>query len=218
MNYTALHHTTGQRHDSTVQILFESGIDINVQSCYGHTALFQAVGSGHEDTVRLFLEHGADVRITSNAGWSVLHLATFHGYVPIAALLLDHGADINGESHGVTPLHIAVLRRDIDFVEFLLEYDADVTLRNSYGDTVADFLDLEEPDENKDRLLTLGIEHPTATITGLRIAASLGRDVRIRQLLERGADINAKDEGGMTALLWAVEKGHVSTMKLLVEN
>jgi ankyrin repeat protein len=119
---------------------------------------------------------------------------------------------------GVTPLHIAVLLNDIDLVELLLEYDADIMIRNFYGRTADELLHSPEPRKADIILNKLGIELPSATITGLRIAASQGRDVRIRQLLERGADINAKDEGGMTALLWADDKGHVSTMKLLVDN
>jgi ankyrin repeat protein len=76
----------------------------------------------------LFLEHGADVRITSNAGWSVLHEAAIRGHVSIAALLLNHGANVNDEMDGVTPLYIAVLLNDIDLVELLLEYDADIMI------------------------------------------------------------------------------------------
>ena len=217
-SYTALHHTAGQCHDSTVQILLESGIDIDVRNRYGRTALFGAVGSGHEETVRLFLEYGTDIHITNNAGWSVLHIAAFYGHVSVGALLLDHGADIDYQTDGMTPLHIAVLRKNIDFVELLLEYETNCMVQNNYGHTALELLHIHELGEANHIINNLDIESPTATITGLRLAASQGRDVRIRQLLERGADINAKDEGRMTALLWAASNHAASTMELLIEN
>ncbi|EXJ72628.1 uncharacterized protein A1O5_03774 [Cladophialophora psammophila CBS 110553] len=216
--FTALHHTAGQRHESTVRILLESGMEVDAQNQYGRTALFQAVSSGHEDTVRLFLQYGADVDIIDESGWSALHMAAYVGHVIVGALLLDYGADMSRGKGGMTPLHVAVLRKNIDFVELLLEYDADVMARNDDGQTALDLLLLHQTGEVARIAWELGIENQSATITGLRIAASAGRDVRIRQLLERGADINARDEAGMTALLWAAATRGASTMKLLIEN
>lgn len=216
-NMSALHHTAGQRHDTTVRILLENGMDINVQNERGRSALFQAIGSGHEPTIRLFLEHGADITLTDNFGWTALHVAAFQGHVSVGALLLDHGADINSGPRGMTPLHIATLRKNLEFVDLLLEYDADMVL-NADGDTPLSICRHHDAGVAAYVLRDLNIESHCATITGLRVAASSGRDVRIRQLLERGADINARDEGGMTALLWAANKGSLSTIKLLVEN
>lgn len=215
-DYTALHHTAGQGHDSTVRVLLENGLDIDAQNLYGRTALFAAVGSGHEETVRLFLENGADVKISTKAGCRVLHVAAFHGHVSTGALLLDYGADINCEMDGMTPLHIAVLRKNTDFVELLLEYDANVMIQKYAGYTALELLDLHGLGDGI--LSRFEIGNPTTTLTGLRVAASRGQDVRIRQLIERGADINAKDERKMTALLWAAANGFASTMKLLIEN
>jgi hypothetical protein len=67
-------------------------------------------------------------------------------------------------------------------------------------------------------LSELNIDDSSKTVTGLRAAAARGRDTKIRELLERGADINGKDEGGMTALLWAAARGRSPTVQLLVEN
>ena len=217
-DYTALHHTAPQHHDSTVTILLNAGMDIDARNCHGRSPIFQAVGSGHEDTVRVFLERGANVNAIDNEGWSVLHMAVFSGHISIGALLLDHGATINYDVDGITPLHIAVLCKSIDFVELLLEYDADVTICNEVGGTAYDFLQFHERGQVYDILVNLKIENPMATITGLRIAVCSGREARIRRLLELGADINAKDEGGMTALLWASQQGSPSIMKMLLDN
>jgi ankyrin repeat protein len=117
----------------------------------------------------------------------------------------------------MTPLHIATLRKNLDFVDLLLEYGADMVV-NADGDTPLSICRFYDTGEAAYVLYDLNIESHWATITGLRAAACKGRDVRIRQLLERGADVNARDEGGMTALLWAANKKSLSTIKLLVEN
>ena len=217
-NYTALHHTAPQHHDSTVTILVNAGMDIDARNCYGRSPIFQAVASGHEETVREFLEKGANVNAIDNEGWSVLHVAVFSGHIPVGVLLLDHGARINYSVDGITPLHIAVLRQNIDFVELLLEYDADVTVCSDVDGTAYEFLQFHERGQAHDILKDLKIENPMATITGLRIAVCSGREARIRRLLELGADINAKDEGGMTALLWASQQDSPPIMKLLLDN
>ena len=54
-------------------------------------------------------------------------------------------------------------------------------------------------------------------------ASSAGNISQVKILIEQGADINAKDEGGETALMWAsgnqfTGKGHIEVVKYLVEN
>lgn len=217
-DYTALHHTAPQHHDSTVAILVNAGMEIDARNSHGRTPIFQAVGSGHEETVRVFLEKGANVNAIDYEGWSVLHTAVFHEHITVAALLLDHGAEINCDAKGITPLHIAVLRKNIDFVELLLEYDADVNIGYGFVGTAYDFLQSHEQGEVPYDLQSVGIGNPTATITGLRIAVCARSEAKIRRLLELGADINGKDEGGMTALLWASQMDSPSIMKILLEN
>ena len=47
--------------------------------------------------------------------------------------LLKNGADVNTRSDtGDTPLHIAVIERDIEFIEALSNKGADVNARNNY--------------------------------------------------------------------------------------
>ena len=40
----------------------------------------------------------------------------------------------------------------------------------------------------------------------------------ICRLLEEGVDINAKDEGGITALMWAICKGNIEIIKMLLKK
>jgi uncharacterized protein len=51
------------------------------------------------------------------------------------------------------------------------------------------------------------------------ILASMKGDVeKVRSLLDSGADVNAKDERGWTALLWAISRGQIDLVKLLLDK
>ncbi|KAH0538582.1 hypothetical protein FGG08_004832 [Glutinoglossum americanum] len=58
----------------------------------------------------------------------------------------------------------------------------------------------------------------TKDTTGLEIAASFGLAEMARLLLEKGADANAKDGGGGTALHWAAQAWHEVVVQLLLKK
>lgn len=49
-------------------------------------------------------------------------------------------------------------------------------------------------------------------------AASEGDAARVTALLDGGADVNARDENGMTALMQAVKGNHTDTVRVLLER
>jgi ankyrin repeat protein len=54
--------------------------------------------------------------------------------------------------------------------------------------------------------------------TPLMIAAAEGKENLAKLLVEYGADVNAKDLYGDTALMWAVHGGHLNVVEFLVEH
>jgi ankyrin repeat protein len=54
--------------------------------------------------------------------------------------------------------------------------------------------------------------------TPLLWAADKGHEVVVKLLLEKGAELETKDNYGQTPLLWAVEREHEAVVKLLVEK
>ena len=73
----------------------------------------------------------------------------------------------------------------------------------------------------KRTLLTLAVTSLLAT-TGfaapIHDAAKTGDLAGVQAELDKGADVNAKNESGVTPLLWAAWKGHKEVAELLIAN
>ena len=54
--------------------------------------------------------------------------------------------------------------------------------------------------------------------TPLPWAAEGGHEAVVKLLLEKGAELETKDNDGWTPLSWAAEKGHEAVVKLLLEK
>lgn len=93
--------------------------------------------------IRLLVEHGADVNYVDDKK-SPLSIAVGRGDPVTVRLLGDLGADPNVElDRGNRLMHLAAREadyRDAWFLEILMEYGADPSIRNDYGQTVAEVL------------------------------------------------------------------------------
>lgn len=61
-------------------------------------------------------------------------------------------------------------------------------------------------------------EGSARSLTGAHHCASVGDVKGLRELMDEGADVNARDEEGRTALHWAVDRGHKEVVELLLSK
>lgn len=117
------------------------------------------------------------------------------GHEKLVTLLLNRGARLISDSDGWSALHIAVLTGNEDMVHLLLERKVGTTTMDSQDRVPRDWACFS------DEWLTYELselrrkQRNSFTITGLRIAASEGEDLRVRHLLRNGADVDVKDDG-----------------------
>lgn len=156
----------------------------------GKTALHYAADFGPTVFLRMLLDYGASFEATDTEGLTALHYAAKFDSVEKVSRLLDRGANIKSKClKGTTPLHHAARAEMEEAVRLLLERGAIVDARDCRGWTAL----LEAVEHNR-----------TLSIT--------------QQLLCAGAEVNVKNEVGMTPLLIAVKKGSVDKTKLPVDN
>ncbi len=124
-----------------VQQCVTQGIDIEEADQLDRTALMFASFNGHTEIVGFLIEKGADVQKQNSEGRSSLMFASSGPFPETVQLLLENGSDPNAKDsiEGWTPLMYAAAEGNIEVIEVLLDYDADVTLQDTDGETATDF-------------------------------------------------------------------------------
>jgi hypothetical protein len=113
-----------------VKLLLAAGAKVNFAHPNFGTALFAASQKGVADLVSVLLDAGADPNIACDRvqmnGLTALTEACARGHHGIAKMLVAAGANVNHriEPTGHTPLVNAIIAKDVELVQFLLESGA----------------------------------------------------------------------------------------------
>jgi hypothetical protein len=136
------------------------------------TSMHAAARAGHSDILSLLLKHGAHVDGQGMFGQTPLHRAAWSGKLEIGRRLLDHGANIHArDDEDWTPLFTATFEGHVEFARMLLKRGAETGIN------------AHEVSEG---------------LTPLHIAVRWGGIRAVRLLLDHGADVNARDNSGLT--------------------
>ena len=144
---TALMWAVAQKHPDVVALLLSHGADVharsevwtNVEAVPPHgqleynraiphgsdTALMFAARVGDLASAKLLVAAGANVNDEDAWGISATTLAAHSGFGEVVDFLLEAGADPNASKAGFSPLHEAILRRDVRMANALLAHGAD---------------------------------------------------------------------------------------------
>lgn len=225
------------RDSRTVQrILYAFPEVLGARDKDGATPLHYAADEGSKPVCELFISAGADVNARKNDGVTPLHIAATLGKTEIVRLLLDHGADPNvKDTKSRTPLSLAVEHSHKDTAQLLREAmgqnaktpagkktgasrtsppHTDQSLRALFLAIMQDNLDGVTDMLSSDPSLAKAADQ--SGMTGLMVAVDAGKNDVAKLLVAKGADVNAKDNSGATALFHAVSD--LDLAKLLVSK
>jgi ankyrin repeat protein len=184
------------------------------------TALHYAALGAHEEVVKLLLDRGANPNIRDVGDLAFpLHFAAEKEHMGIIRLLVEHGADTVGfdDFHkcGVLGWCVCLSKANPEVVAYLLAHGAkhNVGTATVLGDlevlrelAARNPADLDEPLEVGNRYRPL------------HLAVTRKQPRSLATLLDLGADIEAPDSGGLTALDVAAFRGEADMARTLIER
>lgn len=111
--------------------------------CYEFDILYTAIYFNKEDVLKYALTRYKDIndRVYSDEyGLTLLTYACRLSNVKLARILLEHGIHVNGcqspyDTYKVYPIMEAIANNNIELVKLLLEYHADLNIKDSNGNT-----------------------------------------------------------------------------------
>ncbi|TCW61989.1 ankyrin repeat domain-containing protein [Treponema sp. J25] len=228
--------------DTKLTALFLAlGAAVELQDTEGRTALEIACSNGNQEITKLLAARGAPLYLASTEAQQPVRIAIQKGEGLLAALI--HPATLSQrDEKGRTLLHLAALMGKGEAVQQLLAAGIPLNIKDGNGKTALDYT-LEQADSYEHVkcaepiILAGGVtQYPNFSYllqtlrsynvsirfadgsTPLHQAARAGHRGVIQYLLEKKADINAKDSAGSTALHDAARAGHLVIVKTLLEQ
>uniref|UniRef100_A0AAR2IMT2 Ankyrin repeat domain 52 n=1 Tax=Pygocentrus nattereri TaxID=42514 RepID=A0AAR2IMT2_PYGNA len=183
--------------EDCVTALLSHNASILSRDAQGRTPVHLAASCGHAEILSSLLS-GADHtnphdQITDRHGFTPAHWAAYHGHEDCLEVVLELKPCSIQEGNPFTPLHCALINGHSGSAEMLLN--------SSFGASLVNARDAKE-----------------RYVTPLH-AASVAEDVAGLQLVLRmGADINAVDLSGRSALMVAADKGRSGAVALLLHR
>ncbi|XP_052899834.1 transient receptor potential channel pyrexia [Anopheles moucheti] len=211
--HSALHYAVMRNSKRCVEYLLKHGANPNTPQVYTQTPLHVAAALGYSECMDLLITHGADAR--SQYGQkkiTALHLAASENYLDCVRLLVAAGANIDARNRDQqTPLHLACLSQCHETVTYLIAHRADVHAVYRDGRTA---LHASIVKESRFWDCTLSLLKAKVDVnradnfgyTPLHIAALNEFSTCVYMLIEYGADITARTNGGVSALSFIIRR------------
>uniref|UniRef100_A0A673WYZ6 Ankyrin repeat domain 52a n=1 Tax=Salmo trutta TaxID=8032 RepID=A0A673WYZ6_SALTR len=214
-------------HTDCVHLLLEKGAWPDAKDKGGSTALHRGAVVGREDCVTALLDHEASALCRDGQGRTPLHYAASHRYTDILASLLRAATradplDSLLDHEEYTPSHWAAYQGHEGCLEVLLEHKTCSSQEGNRFTPLHCALMNGRSGAAEMLLESAGVQMVNTRDTKGRTplhAAACAEDVAGLQLvLRHGAEINAVDHTGRSALMVAADNGQSGTVAILLHR
>ena len=224
-NLTPLHkaavsrNTAGGKNIEIAKLLVSKRANISAKSPAGETPLDLARKAG--DTIMVQYLSNISIR---DRGFTDIFSAIKEGTVKdVKQFVEEKCGDIDvSTKDGFTPLHFAVLGKNIEIVEYLVSTGMEIDIKGENDSTPLNIAACAGNIEAAKFFISKGANVMAQTndgITPLHGAAMISGNVEIAKILvQAGADVNASDNKGITPLHSAAMSGHIGIAKYLVSE
>jgi len=225
---TILHYAIELKNPQIIELILAKSPPelINQKRARGLTALHEAVEKGDVDIVKKLLGYKADPNINNDKEMSALHCAVMSDSLQILELILAGATPellSQKRAGGLTALHDAIKKGDVDVVKKLLEYKADPNVKDDKEKTALHYA----IDSRKFQIIELILARATPELLNRKRSGGLTvlhdavekSDLHVvKNLLERQADPKIQDNKGKTVLHCAIESRNPEIIKLILEH
>eukprot|EP00192_Tetraselmis_astigmatica_P009468 CAMPEP_0117659060 /NCGR_PEP_ID=MMETSP0804-20121206/6221_1 /TAXON_ID=1074897 /ORGANISM="Tetraselmis astigmatica, Strain CCMP880" /LENGTH=843 /DNA_ID=CAMNT_0005465673 /DNA_START=755 /DNA_END=3286 /DNA_ORIENTATION=+ len=182
-----LHVAAASGNVKMIEYLVEKeGANPNVVDNFGGTPLQDAVKNGHTAAARVLRDLGG-VLLLQDCGSALCNLV-LGGNIDNMRLYLEHGVDPNSGDYDMrTPLHIAAAEGMLPMFKLLVEFGADMNLKDRFGTTA---VDEAKANQQVVTVLTFIESVTTETPEGARVVAR----EKLANMLSKPGSINIKSE------------------------
>jgi len=208
-----IHVITGTKYLYVVRMMVEMGVDVN-SVVDNTTPLMEATYVGDIDIVLFLIEKGANVNYRNRNGITPLMNGLYNDNIAIVQILVENGADVGAvDNYGYNPLSSTIDNGYSTMVEVLLRGKG-VNLE-AISNTIYKCDDAH--------IMSLLISH------GLKVDADRGGEQllracmrddydMVRLLVDNGADMNIRDDDGMTPLMVCLNRGNTDMSAYLISK
>jgi ankyrin repeat protein len=211
-------------HYDLTQLLIDRGADVNIAAKNGRTALYSAVEMHDVDWSPRPAHKETDKATSMDIIHALLdHKANVNAQLTAPAPIEKHAQDMGDKTMaaGTTPFTRAARSADVELMHYLLDHGADPKLVGKDNQTALmvaagvawnDHIRGTEAEalEAVKLCVSLGMDVNAATDKGetaLHGAAHRGTDLIAQYLVEKGANVSARNKRGFTPLDLALGKG-----------
>ncbi len=224
--WTALMVAIKKNHPEIARALLEKGANPHIVDSTGWNALNLAAVEGYHEIVKALLDHGVDTNGRSSEDKTALMMAAKGGSAETVDVLFDYHANLTVHDHlGATALMYAAREGRVEVIARFAEYFAKlpddkrlniVDQADGSDWTALTWAVKKEQLKAAKALIKAGADYNHKDSEGtplLHLAVDNGDEKLVDFLLENQVDVKAKDQYGLTALVYALKDQHTAIAK-----